>query len=254
MAEQNSEPDTGPAYRKRVSYHGALLGGFATLSAAFLVMGDVSTRDAIAQRYAEDLQASLSQVVPARLHDNNLLDNIMTLQHQNNEVIIYQGIKQDQVTAMAYTVSGQGYAGEIILMMGINAEGEILGVRVLSHTETPGLGDKMDTAVDDWIYSFNGLSLDKLPQDKWKVKKDGGEFDQFSGATITPRAVVKAVKEGLDMFVLHKNEILAFKQLPDSKSNKVKQIQTKPDPAKPENTEKESSDSKLKTTNEKSDG
>lgn len=205
MTEQAMEP----AYKKRVGYQGTLLGGFATLAATLLVMGNISTFDTIELRVAEDLQASLRQVVPDALHENNLLDNRISIKHQNKEVVVYQGIKDDKTTAVAYGISGQGYAGEISLIMGINAEGEILGVRVLSHAETPGLGDKIEAEKDDWIFRFDGLSFNKLAEDKWKVKKDGGEFDQFSGATITPRAVVKAIKEGMDMFHQHRGELLA---------------------------------------------
>lgn len=204
MTEQAIEP----VYKKRVGYHGTLLGGFATLAATLLVMGNMHTQDTIEQRIAEDLQASLSQVIPASLHENNLLDNRISIQYQDRDVIVYQGIKNDKTTAVAYSVSSQGYAGEIVLMMGINAEGEILGVRVISHAETPGLGDKIEVAKDDWIFSFNDLSFKKLAKDKWKVKKDGGNFDQFSGATITPRAVVNAIKQGLELFSQHREKLL----------------------------------------------
>ena len=196
-----------PAYRKRVGYHGVLLGGFATFAAAMLMLGNISTQAVIEQRLAEDLQASLSQVIPASLHENNLLDNRINIQHHDKEVIVYQGIKNDMTTAVAYTVSSQGYAGEIVLMMGVNAEGEILGVRVISHAETPGLGDKIEVAKDDWIFSFNGLSFKKLSKDKWKVRKDGGNFDQFTGATITPRAVIKTIKQGLELFNQHREKL-----------------------------------------------
>ncbi len=197
-----------PAYKKRVSYHGTLLAGFATLAATLLVMGNISTKETIEQRLAEDLQASLSQVIPASIHENNLLDNRISIPHDGSEIVVYQGIKDQKTTAVAFSVSGQGYAGEISMIMGVNANGEILGVRVLAHKETPGLGDKIEVEKDDWIYSFDGLSLKKLAGEKWKVKKDGGEFDQFSGATITPRAIVKAVKEGLDLFNLRRNDFL----------------------------------------------
>ena len=204
MTEQAKEP----AYRKRVGYHGALLGGFATIAATMLLMGNISTQAVIEQRLAEDLQASLSQVIPASLHENNLLDNRRCIRYHDREVTVYQGIKNDKTTAVAYSVSSQGYAGEIVLMMGVNAKGEILGVRIISHTETPGLGDKIEVAKDDWILSFNGLSFKKLAKDKWKVTKDGGNFDQFSGATITPRAVVKAIKQGLELFKQHREKLL----------------------------------------------
>lgn len=216
MTEQAIEP----AYRKRVGYQGMLLGGFATLAATLLVLGNVGTQDTIDQRVAEDLQASLSQVVPARLHDNNLLDNRVVLKLDTRHVILYQGIKDHRVTALAYGINGQGYGGEIKLIMGVNNKGEILGVRVISHAETPGLGDNIEADKSRWIYSFNGLSFDNLAEDQWKVKKDGGVFDQFSGATITPRAVVKAIREGLDLFQQHKAQMLAIEQPATKATNK----------------------------------
>ncbi|MGB5277969.1 MAG: electron transport complex subunit RsxG [Gammaproteobacteria bacterium] len=198
-----------PAYRKRVSYQGGLLGGFATLAAALIVMGNIATYDTIALRNAEDLQRSLSHVIPADVHDNDLLEDPLTLEHEGKDVIVYRGTRMLKTKAVAFIVSAQGYSGEISMIMGIDQNGEILGVRILSHAETPGLGDKIEVEKDAWVYSFDGLSLAKVPQEKWKVKKDGGIFDQFTGATITPRAVVKAAREGLQLFSQHRGELLA---------------------------------------------
>lgn len=200
-----------PSYRKRVGYQAAILGGFATLSAAFLAIGDNSTRDAIAERLREDVKASLSQVIPPDIHDNDLLENTITLDDKGHPVLFYRATKEDKPTGVAFSVTGKGYAGDIVLIMGVSPAGEMLGVRVLSHMETPGLGDKIEEKKTDWIFSFNGLSLDNIPMQEWAVKKDGGRFDQFSGATITPRAVVKAIKEGLLFYKSHREEILAPK-------------------------------------------
>ena len=96
------------------------------------------------------------------------------------------------------TTTGKGYNGTIELWLGVNLQGRITGVRVKSHQETPGIGDKIEIAVSDWIDSFRGKSLDNPDAAGWKVRKDGGTFDQFTGATITPRAVVGAVRQGLE--------------------------------------------------------
>ncbi len=96
------------------------------------------------------------------------------------------------------TRSLEGYNGRIELWMAVDNENEITGVRVKSHQETPGLGDKLELSVSDWILSFDGKSLRNPPAGEWKVRKDGGQFDQFTGATITPRAVVAAIKAGLE--------------------------------------------------------
>jgi electron transport complex protein RnfG len=197
-----------PAFQNRVAYHATLLGGFATLSAALLIIGDLTTSAPIAARQEEDMRASLSQVILPELHDNNLLDNQIQIEDNGRKVDVYQAIKGGQVTGVAYEIYGYGYGGEIDLMMGVNTAGEILGVRVLSHAETPGLGDKIETAKSKWIFEFDGKSLDNTSDKQWHVKKDGGEFDQFSGATITPRAVVKAVKSGLVFFKAHQAELI----------------------------------------------
>lgn len=217
-----------PSYRKRVGYQAALLGGFATLSAAFLAIGDNSTRDVIAQRIDEDVRASLSQVIPDNLHDNNLLENTLTIDDKGRPALIYRATNKDKTTAVAFSVIGKGYSGDIAIIMGVNANGELLGVRVLSHTETPGLGDKIEEKKSDWIYSFNGLSLENVPESQWAVKKDGGRFDQFSGATITPRAVVKAIKEGLMLFQAHQDQILSntAKQQGESSTDSATKMDT----------------------------
>jgi H+/Na+-translocating ferredoxin:NAD+ oxidoreductase subunit G len=200
-----------PAYRNRVAFQGVLLGGFASLAAALLIMGNFTTFDTIGQRKAEDLQRSLSQVIPDNIHDNNLLDDQMVLHQQGGDITVYRGLQMLKPTAVAFILSTSGFSGEISLVMGINRSGEVLGVRVLSHSETPGLGDKIEVEKNDWINGFNGLSYVKLPQEQWHVKKDGGAFDQFSGATITPRAVVKAIREGMDLFQANRDTLLGEK-------------------------------------------
>jgi len=203
-----SEPKK-PAFQNRVAYHATLLGGFATFSAALLIIGNLTTSAPIAARQEEDMRASLSQVILPEMHDNNLLNNRITIQDQDHSVDAYQATKGGKVTGVAYQIYGYGYGGEIVLMMGVDTAGNILGVRVLSHAETPGLGDKIEEAKSKWIFEFDGKSLDNTSDKQWHVKKDGGEFDQFSGATITPRAVVKAVKAGLEFFRTHQAQLIA---------------------------------------------
>ena len=111
------------------------------------------------------------------------------------------------MTGVAYEIFGSGYAGEIRLMMGVDASGKVLGVRVLAHKETPGLGDKIEVKKGDWIERFSGLSLGNPPVERWKVKKDGGQFDQFAGATITPRGVVAAIRRGLEFFSANRDRL-----------------------------------------------
>lgn len=103
----------------------------------------------------------------------------------------------DQRAVVLPVVTRRGYNGEIHLLVGIDGEQRITGVRVTQHHETPGLGDDIERRRSDWITGFDGLSLDALPPDGWAVTQDGGHFDAFTGATITPRAVVGAVHDAL---------------------------------------------------------
>ncbi len=206
-----------PAYRKRVGYQAVLLGGFSTLATALLVAGNLATKEDIQARQQEDLLSSLNQVVPAETYDSDLLNQPLTLQDDKGHALtVYRGLHGMKVNALAWEIVGQGYAGDIRLIMGVNAEGEILGVRVLAHAETPGLGDKIEREKDDWILSFNDHSLANTTEKQWHVKKDGGDFDQFSGATITPRGVVGAVHQGLAFFQAHRDELLSPPTLTES--------------------------------------
>jgi Na+-translocating ferredoxin:NAD+ oxidoreductase subunit G len=189
--------------------HGVILGVFCLGFGLALALTEFVTHDAIAARAMEDRQNSLGQVIPAAIHDNNPVVDTITMQDAaGRDITVYRALKGGQVTGVAYEIFGSGYAGQIKLMLGVDAQGHALGVRVLSHKETPGLGDKIEVKKGDWILQFTGLSLGDPPVEKWKVKKDGGRFDQFSGATITPRGVVKAIREGLDYFTANKAQLL----------------------------------------------
>lgn len=208
---------TKPSYRQRISYHGMLVGGAAMIASALLVIGNASTKDVIAQRLAEDVQTMLGEVVPAGFHDNDLLQDRFELDGKE----IFQARIGGKVSAVAFQVAEPGYSGTITLMMGVDKAGKLLGVRVISHTETPGLGDKMEAARSDWIHVFEGRELTSANASQWAVKKDGGQFDQFTGATITPRAIVKAVKGGLGFFAFHKQRLLTYDPGPGPDSSEV---------------------------------
>jgi len=147
--------------------------------------------------------------LPEGFADNDLLKDTMKINGTDGKpVTLYRARKAGAVKGTVFQVSGRGYAGEIVVLIGIDHEGKMLGARVIKHQETPGLGDKIDVAKSKWVLDFDGKSLASPPAEKWAVKKDGGAFDQFAGATITPRAVMKAVKGGLEFFAVHKQEIL----------------------------------------------
>lgn len=198
-----------PEYRQRLGYHVALLGGVALLTSAAIGVADHLTRADIAQRQLEDLQVTLQQVVPAKYYDNDLVRDTVTVDYGGRPLVVYRARRGGQVQAVCYQVSAPGYGNTaMVIAVGIDRAGTLLGARVISHNETPGLGDKIESSKSDWILSFTGRSLNDPQPDKWAVKKDGGVFDQFTGATITPRAVVKAVKAGLEFFAAHRALLL----------------------------------------------
>lgn len=188
--------------------HGVILGAFCLGFGLVLAITDRITAGDIAARAMEDKQASLSQVLPANIHDNNPVTDTLAIRNaEGRELTVYRARKAGAVTAVAYEIFGTGYAGEMKLMMGIARDGSLLGVRVLAHKETPGLGDKIEVKKGDWILRFDGLSLGNPPLERWKVKKDGGQFDQFAGATITPRGVVAAIKGGLEFYAANRERM-----------------------------------------------
>lgn len=198
-----------PEYQQKLGYHVALLGVVALLTSAAIGVADHLTRSDIAQRQLEDLQVTLQQVVPANYYDNELVRDTVTVADDGRPVVVYRARRGGQVQAVCYQVSAPGYGNTaMVIIMGVDRAGALLGVRVVSHNETPGLGDKIELSKSDWILSFTGRSLNNPQPDKWAVKKDGGVFDQFTGATITPRAVVKAVKQGLGFFAAHRALLL----------------------------------------------
>ncbi len=185
--------------RGKLSYQGILLGGVALLTSAALAYAARITEADIKASEAADLKQSLTQVLPGE-YENDLLKDTLSLRGKEGDVQVYRGRRAGKVEAVVYRVIGHGYAGNIVCVMGVSREGKILGVRVISHKETPGLGDKIEPAKAKWIFDFDGKFLGEPPIEKWAVKKDGGVFDQFAGATITPRGVVNAVKGGLEFF------------------------------------------------------
>ena len=195
------------SFREKIGYQPLLLGAIALFASAALALASSATSGAIAAAEAKDLRDSLAEVLPPGMADNDFLKDTVDLEKEGKTVTIYRARKEGVVKAALFKVAQRGYAGDIQVLMAVDSEGRTLGVRVLKHTETPGLGDKIEIKKDPWIKSFDGKSLGDPTPEKWAVKKDGGIFDQFAGATITPRAVVKAVKGGLEFFAAHKAEI-----------------------------------------------
>jgi len=182
-----------------ISRNSILLAVFAVCTTLLISGTYLLTKDRIALAQREAEEKALLQIVPVSRHNNSMLDDIIAVGSATEGLglktskQIYLARQDDRVIAAIFPVTAaDGYSGDIDLIVGINADGSIAGVRALAHKETPGLGDKVDLNKSDWILGFNGKSLSNPLPEKWAVKKDKGEFDQFTGATITPRAVVGA--------------------------------------------------------------
>ena len=182
---------------KITSRYGILLGFVALLCTAISAGIFFLTKDKIDAVMAAQQRELLLQVIPQDYFNNNLLESAVIPQDKNLVGIqkIYFAKKDGNVSAYAYeTTAPDGYSGDIRLLVGLDPKGEILGVRVIEHHETPGLGDKIELRISNWILNFTHQSINEYNLNEWAVKKDGGKFDQFSGATITPRAVVNQTK------------------------------------------------------------
>jgi electron transport complex protein RnfG len=188
--------------------HALVLGGFSLGATLMLAIAYGLTKEPIEQSALDDLRRSLEQVIPASIHDNNPAADTLQLTLDGKSVLVYRARKASHVTGVAFETSRRGYSGEIRVLLGIDENGKLLGVRVLKHTETPGLGDKIEVSRSDWITRFTGKSLGDPPEAQWAVKKDGGPFDQFAGATITPRAVVNSIRDGLRLFAANRKTLL----------------------------------------------
>ncbi len=192
-----------------------ILGGFAVVGATLVGLTYEGTKERIAQNEREFLLRSLHQMISPSAHDNDLLSDTIKAQSKTllgsaKPLTIYRARKAGKpVAAILTVIAPDGYSGDIKLLVAVDFGGQIGGVRVLSHKETPGLGDNIEIAKSDWINSFYGHSLNAPDEQGWRVKKDGGIFDQFTGATITPRAVVKAVHKALKFYAMHKDELFA---------------------------------------------
>ncbi|MCB1853815.1 MAG: electron transport complex subunit RsxG [Halieaceae bacterium] len=187
-----------------ITRNSVLLALFAVCTTVLISGTYLLTRDRIAleKRHAEE--RALLEIVPRDRHDNSMLDDVIPvgpaaagLKLAEDKRIYLARQNGEVVTAIIPVTAPDGYTGAIDLVVGVNRDGSIAGVRVLSHRETPGLGDKIDLKKTDWILGFDGRSLGNPEPARWAVRKDKGDFDQFTGATITPRAVVAATLRGL---------------------------------------------------------
>lgn len=196
--------------------YAVILAAFAALATALNSVVYWLTEPIITVQVALEKKMQLDLVLPTSLYDNDIQNNcyIVTNNALGNNAPhrLYLALKQGLPIAVALeSTAPDGYSGAINLLIAADFKGNVLGVRVLEHHETPGLGDKIEARISDWILSFSGKSVSTSDDARWNVKKDNGEFDQFTGATITPRAVVQAVKNTV---IYLKDNPQLFEQLP----------------------------------------
>ncbi len=188
---------------KKISSTAAAMIIFSLLASTALSISYFVTKTPIEESDARAKRIFLNQVIPSNLYDNNLVKDTISVEPNplignKKNIDIYRAKKNNQVIAVIIeTIAPDGYSGEIKTLVGIDQEDKILGVRVITHKETPGLGDYIEIEKSQWIKNFDLKSLDKMTEKEWTVKKDGGDFDYVSGATITPRAVIKSTYKSL---------------------------------------------------------
>ena len=184
--------------------------GTAVLSSTFFLTHD----EIVKSEEAEKLKL-ITQIVPPALFDNDIIQDSLTiatdpLLANNGDTVAYRARLKGVPSAVVIQANApDGYSGTINLILAVRANGELTGVRVISHKETPGLGDYIELPKSPWIKGFDGKSRETYTDADWKVKKDGGKFDYVAGATVTPRAVVKAVNKALQYFAANRDKLFA---------------------------------------------
>ncbi|MGZ9898253.1 electron transport complex subunit RsxG [Shewanella gaetbuli] len=183
--------------------NGLILGIFALLCTGLVALVNGMTKDTIYQQQQQQLKSTLTQVIPDDFHNNDLVNacvwvNSPELLGSTEDLPAYIAKQDNQPVAIAIeAIAPDGYNGEIKLIVGVDNNNQLLGVRTLTHQETPGLGDKIELRKSDWVTTFTNIHWTR-DDSTWAVKKDGGKFDQFTGATITPRAYVKAINNAVN--------------------------------------------------------
>lgn len=199
----------------RESLRAGLQLGLAALIATALLAGTyLLTRDRIGAAEQRARLQALEVVLPADRYDNDPLQDTVQVQAPawlgSDDTRVHRATLAGAPAALVFeTVAPDGYGGPIRLLVAVAADGRVLGVRVVAHRETPGLGDDIEAGRSDWIARFRGRALGDPPAEGWAVRKDGGDFDQFAGATVTPRAVVRAVQRALAFVQRHGDEVRA---------------------------------------------
>jgi electron transport complex protein RnfG len=198
---------------KFISKNALLLAAVAAITTGTVALTEFTTEASIIEAQHQALKDALFELLPDQQHNNDLLNDYARIRHpllalKSPQDVFFARRDNQPLAAIIPAIATEGYGGTISMLVGIRYDGTITGVRIIPpHNETPGLGDKIDIDKSDWILGFNGKSLNSPAEQGWKVKKDGGDFDQMTGATITPRAVVKAVYNTLLYFDHNKEQL-----------------------------------------------
>ena len=189
--------------KRQILLSGVFLWIFAVAGTSLVAFTEKTTRESIAENERRVLLRNLHALLPENRIDNDIANDTRLIPASpllgtGQASTVYRGRFQGEAVAVVFnSIAPNGYSGKIHLLIGVYLDGSIAGVRVIRHAETPGLGDGIEIRKSNWIDSFDGSSLSNPQLNHWRVKRDGGVFDQFTGATITPRAVVAAVKNTL---------------------------------------------------------
>ena len=194
---------------------GATLAVIAAICTSLVATTYHLTTDRIAANDKALLENSLHPALSDLFFDSSVSESRLVLSpphglQGSEEALIYRVYANDEPVAALFVVSARdGFSGSIRILLGVDIDGVVTGIRILRHRETPGLGDKIESSRSDWVHQFPGRSIGDPVVTDWAIRRDGGQFDQVTGASVTPRAVIKAMRDTLIYFDAHKDEIFA---------------------------------------------
>ena len=192
---------------------GLTLAVIAAICTALVALTFQATRERIAANEKALLEQSLQPALAGTFYDSGVSESRLVLPPPhglpgNDPAVIYRVFAEGEPVAALFAVTARdGFSGPIRILVGIDVDGTVTGVRILQHRETPGLGDKIESARTDWVFQFDGRSMGDPVATGWAIKVDGGEFDQLTGASVTPRAIIKAIRDTLIYFEAHQDAI-----------------------------------------------
>ena len=205
-----------PVARSPIVRSGATLAAIAALCTALVAFTYELTDDRIAANEQAWLEQNLQPALSGLTYDGNIGDSRVTIPSPHTlpgsgDALAYRVYAGGEPTAVLFAVSARdGYSGPIRLLVGVGMDGRLTGIHVLEHRETPGLGDLVESSKSDWAQQFRGRSIGDPVTAGWAIRRDGGTFDQLTGASVTPRAIIKAVRETLESFAEHREALFAM--------------------------------------------